>query len=388
MVRLSVLVTILLLVVSVGISSQPVIADDQWSDRCSEAQVITEGNYSGMLSPNDYDVFKIKLDEGDYIQGKLSYDIERSDGINFRERGANDDGGLSEFSMTSENEWTRVAQPYDVYDLVIDEERPEGEVGEFRLFNEGPGDVVCVALESDNDGSTPWELSFSMNDADPPELVARSEVSELESQIEEKDQRISELQSQLEQQNQTIAELKQDSGEVVINVNVAPEDSQENFVVGSEARITANSDTAEWNKFSIEYQGESYSVDSSGTATIPLSEAGEQDMTFRYENMAQEVSINVESQQGGEGSVGDSGEGGSGDGADQPTSQNADITDTDGDGVPDSKDYAPRDPDVQNEDDIRQQSQDDGETEVFGPGFGIVVAVISLFGAVVLLLRS
>jgi PGF-CTERM protein len=48
------------------------------------------------------------------------------------------------------------------------------------------------------------------------------------------------------------------------------------------------------------------------------------------------------------------------------------IQDSDGDGMIDSKDYAPRDPDVQEESDVRDASSEQV------PGFGVGATVVAL----------
>lgn len=58
----------------------------------------------------------------------------------------------------------------------------------------------------------------------------------------------------------------------------------------------------------------------------------------------------------------------------------AEMNDRDGDGVPDSEDYAPGDPDVQDESDVRDADDTSG-----APGFGVVSAVVAL--AMLLALR-
>jgi PGF-CTERM protein len=196
-------------------------------------------------------------------------------------------------------------------------------------------------------------LSFTLNEAEPPELVSPSELSELESQIEQKNQRISELESQLEQKNQTIIELESQveelesqssnpsgdgNGGVTIDVTVNPANRQENFVEGGQAVVQAESENADVSEMQVEYGAGTYQLDSSGEVAIPLANTGTQEMTLVYEDTTEEVTIDVE----------------------------------------------PRDGQNQQE---QQNQQDSDGSGAFGPGFGVVAAMIALLAVAFLVGR-
>jgi len=70
-----------------------------------------------------------------------------------------------------------------------------------------------------------------------------------------------------------------------------------------------------------------------------------------------------------------------------PTETEGETTqDTDGDGVVDAEDYAPRDPDVQDESDLRDEESPQQATGQSGPGFGLLAALVGV-GATALLAR-
>jgi len=93
-----------------------------------------------------------------------------------------------------------------------------------------------------------------------------------------------------------------------------------------------------------------------------------------------DVGGSVSSGPGGGGTPTDGGAGGQQTG-DTQTATN--LRDSDGDGVPDSEDYAPRDPSVQDESDLQQDSSDG-----FGPGFGPASTVAALGWAAVYLVKQ
>jgi PGF-CTERM protein len=56
--------------------------------------------------------------------------------------------------------------------------------------------------------------------------------------------------------------------------------------------------------------------------------------------------------------------------------------DSDGDGVPDSEDYAPNDPEVQEKSDLQ------GSSGASTPGFGVVVTIIAVLGSLLIVVRK
>ena len=367
----------LLVVASVGIMPQVAGAnDDKWPDAC-ETPLIQQGTINGEISTaSDTDSFRMKLQRGQYLSIQTDIDSSKSQEPVFylpmRNQPSPQFGsnlgvrGLIGGSKTNRG-------------IFLDGEK---NTHSFELWAKtdgyGEGNGICMYV-GDDSWETPynWELTIERSDPDVTLFEVREledRIVELQNELDEAEgnsERISELESQLEEKNQTISQLRQESGDVAINVEVVPAGDQQNFITGGEARITANSENAEWNQFSIEYKGDTYSVDSSGTATVPLSGTGEQQMTFRYGDTTQRVSFNVKSQS---------------DGQDDTSGENTAATDSDGDGIPDSQDYAPRDPDVQVESDVQNQ-EDDDSSGALGPGFGVVAALIALLAVAFLLGR-
>ena len=426
MAKISPLLIALLVVASVGVLPGTAVADDDWPERCDSDDVTVvdaTGEYDVTIdTPDDRDVFKVELDIGEYIHiSTLVPDVKHDLRLGYvRSEG---DASLQDGKNVIVRD--RTLQLYNF---------ERGEKASWKLWAESEGsNTYCFRFrEAATDAEVPYKysLNLSLNNPEPPKVGSqrikeleseleekKQRINEFESQLEQKDQRISDLKSQLEQKNQTISQLKQQSGDVNINIEVEPAGSQQNFIKGGKARISVNSENADWDKFSVEYKGDSYSVGDSGTTTIPLSGTGDQQLRFHYGEMSKSTSISVKSQatvqqttsgQGGNGNQQSSTETtkktdsnqqqssnqtteGTGSNQESRTgttertdgnqqSSNQTTQDTDGDGVPDSEDYAPRDPDVQDKDDLQTTNAD-------GPGFGVVAGTVALLGGALLLGR-
>jgi hypothetical protein len=94
----------LLMVASIGLVPQSVAADDEWADSCATAETISPGTYSGRISPDDDDAFILEMDEGDFIQGSLSYNTERAGDIQVDSETEGRYPYASGLSLTAENE--------------------------------------------------------------------------------------------------------------------------------------------------------------------------------------------------------------------------------------------------------------------------------------------
>lgn len=309
--RVVTILTALLVTTSMAVVAQPVAADDKWADRCKKAEQIDAGSYTGSLTPGDDDVFNIRIPDGESITVSLAWNQEAVDtpGIHITNGDASttgdspvqehSGGGVTSWSLTDKND--------------------DGQVT-FTLYGED-SELTCVYLSGSDEGSTNWEMSIARNEATPAEIGStgqnqnieqkNQQISELESQIEQKNQRISELESQLEQKNQSIQELESQvqelqsqssnsdsSGQdVSIQVTVNPADGQENFVRGSKAVVQAESENADVSKMAVQYGSGTYQLDSSGKASIPLAETGEQQMKLVYGETTKQVSIQVRERQ-------------------------------------------------------------------------------------------
>lgn len=330
----------LLVVASVGIVPGTVVADDQWADDCGDAQVLEAGEYTGFLGPGDTDAFKVRMTDGDYITMNVQWD--------------DSEASLSFDQMSG----IIVSVPRDDpayvgtsgYSIIFQDEDSDGRV-QFQVFAEEDG-LICLPLEEAETGGVPtnWRMSFARGDTEPPELASPERISELESQVEQKNQRISQLETILEQKNQTISELESriseleaqssngSGGDVTIQVTVTPANGQQNFVEGGQAVVQAESENADVSEMSVEYGSGAYQLDSSGQVAIPLAQTGTQEMTLVYGDITKQVSFEVQAEG-------------------EQNQQN------------------------------QQNQQDTTPTGTSGPGFGIVVALIAILGSAFLLQR-
>jgi hypothetical protein len=326
------LATLVVVIATVGIVAQPVAADDEWTGDCGEARTISPGAYSGTLSPNDQDSFAIDLPEGDYITIRLEWDTRNLTGLSIIDD-AFKYGGVEH---EPEDEQESSSDMEGIYsEASFGPDGTEGEwysagdaPAETTIYSEGEG-PICVGLIA-TEGAGDWRFSFARHDAEPPELVSQSELDE---RSEQKDQRIAELESLLEQKNQTIARLENENDQTdengpsgdtaIINVAVEPAGDRQNFISGGAAHVTANSENADWNEFSIEYKDGMYSVDEAGASVVPLTGTGEQQLTFHYQDTTETVNLDVQSQPDEQGDVSDQSD---------DTSDSNDAADVEGDG--------------------------------------------------------
>lgn len=200
------------------------------------------------------------------------------------------------------------------------------EVASFKFWGEREGtNTYCFRFEDDlgDEADIPYQftVNFSLSSPEPPK-VNNQRVEELESQLEQKNQRIEELESQ-----------SIENGDITIEVTVTPANNQENFLEGGEAVVRAESESADISEMVVEYGSGTYQLDSSGEVAIPLADTGTQEMTLIYGDITKQVSIEVQPQQ----------------------------------------------------DQNQQNQQDTTPTGTSGPGFGIIVSLIALFGGVFLL---
>lgn len=328
----------LLVVSSVGIVPQTVVADDQWPGLCEEAETIGPGTYSGTLSPEDFDTFLLDIDKGDSAKLRLSWEEDAGDQLIIRHT----DKSIEEPPKTNYDE---VYDDYAVFSESPERRVEEGETKVITIYSEGTvenrdSEPVCFTLAPyeyffarTSNGAGAWEMSVSINENEPPELISKNkyiniskEVSELESLLEQKNQTISDLESRInELESQS---TNSNSGDVNIQVTVNPANGQENFIEGGKALVHAESENADVSKMAVKYGGGTYQLNSSEEIAIPLADAGTQEMTLVYGDTMKQVSIDVQSQQ-------------------EQTQEDSSPTTTGGD----------------------------------GPGFGIVAAVIALLGS-------
>lgn len=152
---------------------------------------------------------------------------------------------------------------------------PVGETS-FRIFSE-VDDPMCIVLQTNSrTESGDWSLAMSQNDNEPPELADPKRIEELEEEIEVLEQ-----------------ELAESEEGVSINVEVRPGEANAQFVEGGTAIVEVTSETADLAEFEITYGNERYRVAESGTAKIPLPEAGTHQMTFSYGDVTERLELEV-----------------------------------------------------------------------------------------------
>lgn len=289
-------------VLCVAMTATPVAADDM-ADNCEEARVLSDGTYSDRITPNDKDVFILELDEGDYITANLSWDhnitsavfftdelthTEVYTSVDLTETGKNARGeGISYSSIFSNNDKQRYP-------------RADGSV-QFEATAQGDAGKVCISIGTrSNERSHDWTLSFSTNqpavEYGPGGSGDSGTVERLEQQLERKnetiqqlEERVDELESQLNATN--------NGQSITVQVTVNPSGNQQGFVQGGTAIVIAESAQAELSKLQIDYRGNTYSLDASGQAAIPLTGTGEQEVTFRYAGVSESVILDVQSQE-------------------------------------------------------------------------------------------
>lgn len=267
------LMTIVIVAGAVAAVAQPVAADDM-ANKCDNAEVLEPGAHSGRLVNQDYDAFILDIDDGDYINANLSINPRRAQQIDFY--GAlGDDHQYADFSLNDvpEND----AEDWVTTSRVNTE---DGDVAFELAALESGTTCVRMRLQGADDQATDWRLAFTTEDAMPPPVADPERVEELQLRVEE-----------LEQQIESSDEAGED---ISIDVTVQPGAENQAYVAGGEAVVQAEGQNVDWSEFRVGYQGESYSLDQSGTAAIPLTGAGEQQLRFSYADVTETAPITVQ----------------------------------------------------------------------------------------------
>lgn len=331
---------ILWVIVGLTVIPIPVTADDAFSDTCVEAETISGGSYSDQLSPKDRDVFVLDLEKGDSVSINMSFEAPSGDseftifGLNkaavvrAEETGDRrieleehfEPYGRTEFVYNHEpdisyqgsflKDGSRARSIHDIRpettgdnDGFVDDDNElvnhysrfwHGPVGdtEFQIFTE-TDDPICIVLQTNSRSeSGKWAFSMAINDNAPPLIRGSGNADELRTEIERKNQRITELERQVENL-QAQLESRQGDSDVTITVEVSPSGGQRSFVKGGTAIIDAQSELADLSQLEVQYRGNTYAVDSTGQAAIPLSATGEQELTFSYQGVSESVMLDV-----------------------------------------------------------------------------------------------
>ncbi|WP_340102153.1 hypothetical protein [Salinibaculum salinum] len=194
-VRRASIAIILTVIIGMIAMTGPAAADDEWPSECDEAPVLSPGSYSGTLSPEDTDVFRVDLPSGDYISINLSFSSSDPEAIlRYYVR----DGSLSTTNGT-EIEADETTQ-LDRSGTTSLEMYPSN--FSFRTYSE-TNEPICVDFSTGGDHAGDWALSFTPTDETPPPVDATTppmnvtqQILELQERVETLEQRVTELESQ------------------------------------------------------------------------------------------------------------------------------------------------------------------------------------------------
>lgn len=264
-----------------------VAGDDKWGSSCDrQTRILDPGKYTGTLGPGDRkgDSFYMKsLDKNDYYTVRVKFKSETEG--NYLETGP--DGGKIRDTDGDELTPERGRNPTIKSTTEYYIQMYSGEVV-FRVYSTST-EPICFGLDDFENEDSSWAVSFARGDDKPPQIGGSSSnaaktITALKSTIAKQKTRINELEAQL-----------QKGGGVTIQVTVSPEGDSQSFIQGESAVVSAKSANADLSKMEVKYKGNTYSVDNSGTAAIPLTGAGEQKLTFAYQGVTKSVTLSVAS---------------------------------------------------------------------------------------------
>jgi PGF-CTERM protein len=302
-------------------------------DSCADAPALEPGTYNSTVTPSDVDVFRVEgMSQGDYLSFDVEYD--RRDISELRISGAElnrryDDGYEVEYDpnvYAAEDKLSPRSDGWDTGAYLYGE--PDG-TGQLWLESDLE---PCVAIRSAEDGAGAYTFSFSVNSAEPPSIPDPDRVSELEAQLQDRDERIEELETQLSERNATVERLEEQvtqqeqritdlestlearnetveelrsqldeagsdtggSGDVTIEVDVSPGGEQERFVAGETAQVEVQTGNADPSEVQIEYGSATYDPGTDGQVEVALAEPGTKELAFVYGDTRESVSLDVQ----------------------------------------------------------------------------------------------
>lgn len=297
-------------------------------DSCANAPTLEPGTYSTTVTPEDGVIFTVDgMSQGNYVTFNAEYDRRDIDQLLI--------GGATYTNERVEHYADFEETVYAGSDM-LSARAVDWELGEYDALaasSEGSGQLwleadtlPCIAIWSEDTGAGAVTFSFDVNSAEPPAIPDPDRVTELESKLQSRDERIDTLESRLENKNETIrqqgsrigaleerldarnetvdelrAELEatgsseEDGGDSVnISVAVSPSDGQQNFVEGTTAQVEVRSTDVDPDEVSVEYGSATYDVDESGHVEVALAGAGTHEMGFVYGDSRETVSIEVQ----------------------------------------------------------------------------------------------
>jgi uncharacterized coiled-coil protein SlyX len=310
---------------------------------------VSPGSYSDTLSPNDRDILVFNnLSKGEYAAITLQYTTGQPN--SFVLDNANTVERKGSITAQDGSSHRNIKQYHGHFGTDRDTAVLAGnkDTAKFRFYPEG-SKSACLIFRTESGGGS-WSLTFEKNTPQPPALGSANTsqqqdseqdttnqskpaqpspetveqqnrtINSLRKQLTEQNQTISDLREQLAQKNQTVAAqdktiqnlqaqlnttetTRNTTNEVQINVTVAPGDSQQSFVEGGNAVISAQGSNADLSKVDMQWGGDTYSLDSSGEAIIPLTSVGKQEMTFAYDDVVETVVLDVDAATQGSSSI-------------------------------------------------------------------------------------
>lgn len=271
---------------------------DQWPDKCSvDNAPLATGTYVGHIGPEDTDVITVDIGKGEYIAATLtvnSSDDEDYVRITTDHPGSefNEPEDISEarFSASDGSDPNSLTNRQNVHRSKSKRIDLTDETVQFRAYNtEGEG-PMCFQMDTDESSVADWTLTFERNTPDPPAIDASDK------QISGPEEQNQTTTDQKRDRIEIETQIDQDSGEdVTIDATVRPQD-QESFQTGGTAVVEATSEQADVSAMTVKYGEETYQIDESGKAAIPLDEAGEQELTLVYKDETETVMLNVQEQ--------------------------------------------------------------------------------------------
>jgi len=269
---------------------------------------------------------------------------------------------LEDQVTTLEAEFASLAEENDELEAEIDQ--LEAEIADLEAELEaadGGTDELEDELERAEDRVDDLEDDLAATEAAASELEgeledAEGEVTALEDELEDTEDQTSDLESELEDAEDRIATLEGEleDADVSIDVAVEPADAAE-FRVGGEAIVDVGTADADPDDVVVEFADERHAV-TDGEATLPLTEAGPQELTIQYEDGQESLVLDVADvdEESGDDSETD-----------------ADDSETDDDGSETDADDPPT----------------DGADEDSIPGFGLVGGLLAALVGAMLLAR-
>lgn len=183
-----------MLIPGIGIVS----ADDNWPGECNKTTpLIKTGTFSGSLSPNDEDVFRVNLNKGDYASIHLVYTPPASPSKRPPAVEAPLDIEVQRAAVTSKTG--------GVLNDVRGVKENSGDIRllkreiEFRVYAERNA-PPCIRILTKEKTAGEWRMALTINDLKPPKVGTEAIKSQqqLDQRLRQLERRVTELERQVE----------------------------------------------------------------------------------------------------------------------------------------------------------------------------------------------